>query len=170
MNWFFFVEKSTAIILLTVLSVYDIRTKRIPNRIVFTGMGIAFILFVINSIFRFDDGLHWIRLCLFVSIFFFGMTNLIGLGDIKLLMALSLITHPVSLCFAVALACLFMVVYAIIRNPRKTILKIQFSMLNVYRNSIPSVTRENEETIPFVPFLLAGYIVTTIVEVFVKCR
>jgi prepilin peptidase CpaA len=169
MCWFFLIEKITAITLLIILCVFDIKTKKIPNKIVFAGIGVSIILFVVSGICHFNNSNYWERLLLFVGIFFFGMTNWIGLGDIKLLMALSLITHPIYLCATVAIAAIFMMLYAIIKNPINTFTKIQFSLLNVYYRRIPSISKDNAETIPFVPFLLVGYIVITVVEVILIC-
>lgn len=152
-----------SLLLLAPATYWDIKEKRVPNFIVFPGMAVGLSLLVLKCIY---DGsiLSGIEnLGLFVLLFLFGMTGLLGLGDIKLLMALSLVNDPVTLLLSIALACLLIVFVQIVKQGRKIIAKLWAGFGMILTKKLTPVAR-NADTVPFVPYFLITFLVTFLTE------
>lgn|GEM_PF-702626 len=154
------IEPALSVILLIAASVADVRTKTIPNKITFPAMAIGLACILISAI-----TLHYyialvLRLVLFVLVFLFGMTGLIGLGDIKLIMALSLLNYPIIVLITVIAACVLLILIEVLLKPRETNRKITTGIVMVMTKRITKITKDNKETVAFAPFLFFGYLIT----------
>ena len=71
------------LIILIISAIFDKKTMRIPNWLTFGGMGAGLLITYIIS---YQAG--YINTGVILLLFFLGMTDFVGLGDLKLLMAL----------------------------------------------------------------------------------
>lgn len=152
-----------SLILLATSCIVDIKTQRIPNWLVLSGLvaaiGITLYCCICYGIWL----TALIRVVLFVCIFLFGMTRLIGMGDIKLLMVLSLLNEPVLLLLSVALACAILVVFQLIAKGKTAKDKVYMGMIMVLTKRKMNIEKTADNTIPFAPYLLMGYVIVQLI-------
>ena len=159
----YIVEFALSALLLIVASIFDIKTGKIPNWLVVLFAAIAIGSFILSLILLADYTIFY-RLILVIAVFLFGALRLIGLGDIKLIMVLALLNHPVTILLAVALACACVVCYALLKNPSQTRLQILSSLEILRTRSTKNATKNFR--VPFAPALAIGYCVIGGIQLF----
>ena len=148
-----------SLILLLLASIIDVKTKKIPNMLTFPAilLGIIWIFYTSISTHIFTEMIF--RLVLFVLIFFFGMTGLIGLGDIKLFMALSLLNSPFVLLSSIAIAGFLLVIVKLVQNPNETKQKMFSGIMMVRTKHIQKIDKDNNNTVAFAPYITTSYLI-----------
>lgn len=116
-------------------SVYDIRTHRIPNLLILAGGIVGILIMVINGNINITGTLLEL-LCLFVFSFF----NLMGMGDVKFWMMITIFIPLRYSAFGVAAGAAILIVYGLIKEKRY----------------VPNAAY------PFAPFMSAGVIMAEI--------
>lgn len=116
-------------------SVYDIRTHRIPNLLILAGGIVGILIMVINGNINITGTLLEL-LCLFVFSFF----NLMGMGDVKFWMMITIFIPLRYSAFGVAAGAAILIVYGLIKEKRY----------------VPNAVY------PFAPFMSAGVIIAEI--------
>jgi len=157
----FWVELFVSVVVLIVASIFDIKTRRIPNWLNFSAMLVSIGLSLWGVFGDEGSAQYLVRFLLFISIFFFGSLRLMGMGDIKLLMALALLNTPLQLLLAIACGAVMLVGFSLLRNGRKTIERVRYSLITVSERQIPKPVED--ELIPFAPYLTAGYILISLI-------
>lgn len=152
-------EIAISMLILAVFSVIDYDTKKVPNIAIFSFMGIGAVFLIVRECLVFQPVSLVLRLTLFVLLFLFGMTGLIGLGDIKLLMTLSLLNNPLRILSAVFIACILVIVYSVVKSPRQTINRLQSFLQLFYLTKSAQKSATNRTRIAFIPFIAIGYVV-----------
>lgn len=134
---------------LTLASFFDLKTNKIPNWITFPSIigGIVF------SVFFHQDWLWQIGFV--IGAFFFGMTGLLGLGDIKLLMALYAWNNITSASQAFLAASILVIIAGEILSRGNSRRGIQLAHTIYLTRSMPQ--DKSGIAIPFAPFLFVGY-------------
>lgn len=142
--------------LLLICTITDLKDRKIYNSVVFPVMLVGFLWVIAVSIAASYANLG--RLLVFVGVFMFGATGLIGLGDIKLCMALSLLTPPIILLIVILAAEILLLTTQFLWAPAKTLEKVQVG-LYAFRTRGLSKLKKNVATegIPFAPFLAISY-------------
>lgn len=137
---------------LIICAVFDLKCRKVPNAITLPLMLCGLLLTALTELLLLPYKL------LFAScLFFFGMTGLLGLGDIKLLMSLGLAWKPEYALFSAALSSLFIFLHHIIRKQTGLRPLLQRSCLCLLRLR-PTQERTNDNSVPFAPYLLFSYI------------
>lgn len=116
-------------------SVYDIRTHRIPNLLILAGGIVGILIMIINGNINISGTLLEL-LCLFVFSFF----NLMGMGDVKFWMMITIFIPLRYSAFGVAAGAAILIVYGLIKEKRY----------------VPGAAY------PFAPFMSAGVIIAEI--------
>ena len=149
-----------------ICTITDCKYKKIPNLITFPFMLIGVGILIFYKTNNFESVQIFPRIMLFIMIFILGATNLIGKGDIKLLMGVSLINSPIAICLSLATACLFFIIYIFIKNPKEANEKIFVGLIEIKSNqkTTTNITMNKNKAIPFVPYLLAGYLIIQILR------
>lgn len=155
-------ELALSLLILAIFSVVDQSTKRVPNAAVFSFMALSVVCLIIRECLIFQPSLLIPRIVLFILLFFFGMTGLIGLGDIKLLMTLSLLNDPIRILLAVFIACVLVVIYAVVKSPRQTINRLQSFLQLFYLTKSAKKSTTNRMRIAFIPYIAIGYVIACI--------
>lgn len=140
-------------------AIMDVSSRRIPNKItaplilvglVFTGYTAPFDYISKGSA--------------LILIFIFGCTRLgerlyqvIGMGDVKLIMALCTLWQPVYAAVTVVIAALIMSVAQFIRRPGSIKATVHSSLQFLCGGYIPP-ERTAQNTAPFAPYYLAAYV------------
>lgn len=151
---------ATSVISLAVIAIstaLDVKRNRIPNYITFPFLLLG-LVFCATDAFRSGDVFTLIiRICSSAAMFLLGMANLIGLGDIKLLMGLFLMNNPIVIWLSLLAATIILILYQLILHPKKTSKRITATLtaLSLRVKPVP----ESKTMIPFAPFLLSGYII-----------
>lgn len=153
------IEATATAILLLICSICDMLTERIPNKIIFPAMLIS--LGWCIYIFTVDAWSGGLRLLLCIAIFAFGALDLIGLGDIKVFMALALLNPPVKTLLSIAIGAIVFVVVQVIFFPKETWSRINFSIISLQSNNTKAIPKLKESDaknkFQFVPCLMFGY-------------
>lgn len=146
----FYIQSGIAAVICLAAAVFDIRTGKIPNQLTFPAIiaGIIFSCFVspISAV-LIDCGV-------IIAWFFLGMTNFMGLGDIKLVMALTawIGWKPTIFSFIFSILCLC--VYAAVINPLETGIYVGNWKQRLRLRKIP--VNKKSTKYKFAPFMLIG--------------
>jgi Flp pilus assembly protein protease CpaA len=148
----FIIQAVIAAVTCLAAAIFDIKTNQIPNKLTFPVISIGLILTLITQpittfIIAFVAIIIW---------FFLGMTNFMGLGDIKLVMAITAIggCHMGIISFIIGI--LFLCLFALVTNPietgvyvHKMLRRLRFKKEPIYKGSTKY---------KFAPFLFLGVI------------
>ncbi len=135
---------------LIISTVTDLRNRKIYNWITFPAMIIGLLTagFPLHAT-------AYVRLAWMTGCFFFGMLGIIGLGDLKLIMAVIALRGYMEAIWMVACGAIVMLLYLLIRER-----KLMMQTLQGYFRSVVYKTDMIPRTgkaYPFAPFLAVGY-------------
>lgn len=136
-------------------SIIDNRTNKIPNYISFSFITMGFLWCLM-----FDTYNIWSSLLAVIGLFFFGMFGLMGIGDIKLLMGISLYCGYKTMLLTVMISLLLLALTEFILAPKKTVIVIR----DVFIGKL-SVYDGNKK--PFSVYILFGLLISFIFNVFI---
>lgn len=151
-----YVEATFSVLVLIMASIFDIKTRKIPNWYILCSAILALIISSFHLI-LFSNYRVLLRLVFVVFVFLFGSLRLIGLGDIKLIMVLAILNHPITILLSIALACICILCYAALKKPSETRLQVS-SGLEILRTRNTKNALKNF-CVPFAPALTIGYCV-----------
>ncbi len=163
MDWNYIIPFIISITLLILATITDIKYKKIPNIITLMGMCVGVIYQIISSIILHSYNSLIINLISIIALFFIGMTGILGLGDIKLLIALTALNGIMPAVMTAGFGSLYVIVVSLITKTReateelKTGIQTLLFKLPIYQNG---------KSVPFAPYMLAGYISTRILNCF----
>ena len=144
------IETIVTFIVLGLSTLVDIIQKRIPNWITFPSI----LTGILYSVLYTPDWPE--KIIILILLFFFGMAKLMGLGDIKLLMALFVWNPTYIAAFTFLAASLLAILAGEIKSPGNT----QKSLTRAYLFAITrSLGAVSSQKIVFAPYLLFGYII-----------
>ena len=144
-----------ALITLLLASYYDVKKRVIPNWITLGASLLGVILLIIG----------WNKVNFFIlipTIFLLllgGYINFIGMGDVKLLIALSVLTSPYIMMLTLCLGALSSIIFYYFNKEKRQEIKV--GLIKII--NLKDFTLEGTK-IPFAPFLTIGYILTIILE------
>lgn len=146
------ISVALCLLALSVSSVYDVKYRRVPNAVTFPMMLAGLLLTYLM-----EFNLLPYKLLFASCLFFFGMTGLLGLGDIKLLIGLGLVWKPEYALFCAALASLFIFLHHILRRRTGLGSLFQKSCLCILHLQ-PTQERNTDNSASFAPYLFLAYI------------
>lgn len=129
---------------LVIASYFDIKNHKIPNKLTLPLIVVSTILFVLNPLKTALDLLS------IPVLFFLGVFGVMGFGDVKLLMSVSLMFGYKFTFQSIVLALISLVIYVLIKDA-----KCVFDAL-INLNRISSKSRRYA----FAPFILVGCVCT----------
>lgn len=138
------------IIFLVIASVMDIKTMRIPNYLTLSAFGTGLVLSFINCGWK----TALIRLTVVVALFFVYMLHLLAGGDIKMLMALTMLQGPIAMLVSVIIGNLVLLGITAIRSPQMAADYIRSGLF--FMNGVEYGV--DKRKVPFSPYVLTGYI------------
>lgn len=142
-------QAGVLLVILTIATIWDIRTKKIPNLLILSGLIGGFLrMSSVNSVI-------WAIIFL-VILLLFSSLRLIGNGDIKLWMVISLFTGILGSCIIMLFAVGLFFLYGLIRYKKAALHIYITSFTNLATKQ--GIKRYTGIEIPFAPFMLAGYI------------
>lgn len=149
----FILRAILAAVICLAAAIFDIKTKRIPNSLTFSTICIG----IIFSAFTRSMTENLIIIGVIIVWFFLGMTNFLGLGDIKLIMAVTAIGGWQMGLFSFVVGILLLCLFALICNPIETGIYIKkfFRRLRFKKEPIYKKSTKYK----FVPFMFVGVIV-----------
>ncbi|MCR5479039.1 MAG: A24 family peptidase [Ruminococcus sp.] len=145
-----------AAIVLIIAAIFDIKKQRIPNSLTFPAFFVGLILMCITENFQ----TILINIICVLAIFLFGATGILGLGDIKLLMALTVLYGWSSTLLSFALASVILLIFTSFVNPVETWIYITKFFRRIRREKVPFNKKATKYV--FAPFLLFGAVITYI--------
>lgn len=150
-----------ALLGMVVASIIDIRARKIPNRLTLPMAVIG----LVGSIWLFPYSLitKGIVALLFLVL---GGLKLMGMGDVKLLIGVSLLTDFGSVCFAVILGGIFFVALQLILHFSKTKMALKIGLFSILAKNLSMAQSGRERGIPFAPYLCVGFIVGELLLIF----
>lgn len=143
-------------IVMSISSVIDIKTKKVPN---WLTMMFIFISFLITSIFNRDILLSSIA-CVAV-LFVLCDLGIAGGGDIKLLMGVSLLCGWKVSLFTLAIASISLIVFTVITNFKEVLNQTKKFCHNMMFKDFSSL--KDGKGYSFAPHLTVGFVITSIV-------
>lgn len=138
--------------LLVITAWTDSKSRKIPNQIIFPVLACCIFKALIDAV-----NLDFINLLFLGACFFAGMLPGLGLGDIKLIMCVGVITEPFWALMDTALASILVLIVYSIRNPVGAFLRVQ----SFFRHPFPvkkGTVKLKNNSVPFAVYLLAAYI------------
>lgn len=135
--------------LLLISSYTDLKRRKVYNSITFPAMAAGLILCAATSAIHLPG-----RMISLAVWFFMGALHLMGMGDLKLLMAVCAIWGFRTSLFSLLFGCLFLAAYSTVMDPKE----MKDAVINVrnflfYHTPVPTKGRK---TYPFAVFLSAG--------------
>lgn len=145
-----YVTLALTTILLLLASINDILYYKVPNKITFPAMIIGLLLcgfpFTVKSYYR----LTW----LFIF-FFIGMFRIMGMGDLKLCMAVLCLRGPMETAIMMFVGSVLLFIYCLLSDKEET-LDFLKSLLNNFLYHT-GVLKLSNNVYPFALFLALGY-------------
>ena len=147
----FITTSITAAVITLAAAVFDKKTGKIPNKLTFS----AIIIGIVMTMF-FRPPLWWLTFAIIAALFFFGMTGVIGLGDLKLFMAVTAIGGWKMFLTVFASSMLLMCLCAFVFD-RQRFYMYAFKTLRRFKGNRLKI----DETVKyyFAPFIFAGVII-----------
>lgn len=136
-------------------AVCDIKSGKIPNTVTFSGIVLGLLFH-----FSFDE---WIRIFAgLVFIFFFGMLGLMGMGDIKLWMAIMSLSGFSDSCFIIAGAAALFIIYQLVKDHKKTVQICRLTVESLFTNR--KIIRFEQKGYPFAPYVLVSCLMYCLIQ------
>lgn len=144
----------TVIILL--IAVYtDVRYRKIPNIIVFPSMAIGLLL--CGFPFRWES---YYRLIWVFFFFFLGSFRLMGMGDLKLCMAITILRGIEESSLMLFFGSISLLVYCFITERNNTLLMLKDTYYFFAYNT--KIIKRSDKQYPFAVFLSIGYVLAVL--------
>lgn len=128
----------------------DMSDRRVPNAVTFGGMATGLILVALNS--PKEAGIRF--LCL-IFLFFFGTLRLMGMGDLKLCMAVTALRGMQEGSLTLLFGALLMIVYCLLTDSKNTALTLKDTV--VFFTTGNPIPKRSDRLYPFAAFLALGY-------------
>ena len=143
------IKEILAVLLCLVAAYYDKKTLRIPNTLTFGSLFLGLCLSSSWEEFGF-------KILGIVFLFFFGMFRFMGMGDLKLWMALCAILGFLDSAYAIGIGAFLLILHGLLQDPKETlqIIKLTFSQF-IY---IKKVQPFEQKEYAFAPYILCGLI------------
>ena len=139
-----------AMTMLTVCAYTDMRDRKVLNIITFPMMAIGLILSSFVSL-----ELLFLRFLCLLLFFLFGMMRIMGMGDLKLLMALTALRGIYETTYTMFFAALLLIIYCAMERPKETALVMKdTAMFLAVRRKIKT---RSETRYPFAVFIAIAY-------------
>jgi Flp pilus assembly protein protease CpaA len=138
-------------VMMILASITDARSMRIPNIITFSGMTLGCVYIAMLA-----PDVWLLRGTAALTLFLAGSLGVMGLGDIKLLMAVSLLMGPWCAGFCLGAGCLLLVAFEFAKRPGETSAAIADGTRALLRLDLFMGT-ENGKKKAFAPYMAAGY-------------
>jgi len=152
------IELSAAFIVLMLASVWDIRQRRIPNAVTFPAILLGLTL---TGIFKL--GSMPLTIAVLVLLFFFGTLNLMGQGDVKLIMALVAICGASVALISAGLAAIIIVGVQLLLYPKETVSDVKNALSALITTDFKRINKEGR-TVPFAPYILTGFTILVVYQ------
>ena len=147
-----YIQFTAALVTLILASIWDIRTHRIPNAVTIPAILIGLVL---TAIFRLDT--MPLTVIALVLLFFFGALNLMGQGDIKLIMAITAICGLTAALISTGIAAILIVGIQILLYPNETASEAKNVLSALFSMKLKKIDKDGR-SVPFAPYILAGFI------------
>ena len=141
--------------LLIAASYTDIKYRKIPNELVIVGTVIGLIL--IGSLKAF-----FIQIFIFLFLFMLSALHIMGAGDIKLWMMITVYTGFYQSCIIMSVAALLLCFYAFVLSNREARLILRHMFLSLRTRTKPIIIEQTQYA--FAPFICASAILWTIIR------
>ena len=140
-------------IAVTAIGAYtDCRWQRVPNLLTFPAMGAG-----ILCSFCMGWEIGAARIVLLLAFFVLGMFNLMGMGDLKLLMAIGALSGVTCTLITFAISEILLLLHQWILDRKKTALDIHAGLLSILTRHFDSGLGTGRKVV-FGPYALAGLI------------
>lgn len=150
--YLYFIRVTIAIAFLTQAAVIDHRTRRVPNVLTFPMMITGLLFNIFLSPYRLPEIGATLLICLL-----FGLLPGVGMGDIKLLMGMSIYLSGINTMLALALASVLVLAVQFIREPKATLWMVFLRRLKPVSKEEASY-KSDWNSVPFAPYLLCSII------------
>lgn len=150
MNWITIV---ISLVVAALAAIWDIRTRKIPNFLTFPAMlfGIIYACTMGTEI-----GLE--RILLLIVLFMIGASNLFGIGDLKLIMAIGALNGTLCMGITVAFAALLIIIWDAITHWREAWIDIKAGCRFIFTLNFDK-SYGTQRSVKFAPYIFAGLII-----------
>nr|WP_303183310.1 prepilin peptidase [Lachnoclostridium phocaeense] len=137
-------------------ALYDRRSFRIPNQVVFPGMLAGLLL---------SDSLPelGLKLLALAALYLFGMTRLMEAGDLKLWMMVSCIIGFTDSCLIILFANLFLILKIYVEKPVETACLLKTVFVQLY--SLKRMAIAKEKGYAFAPYVFCVTFVYVLIQI-----
>ena len=152
----FQVFRYTVLLAVCVLTAaWDIKKGRIPNTVVLAGV-------ILGFVFRFSID-EWLSILAgLIFIFFFGMLGLMGMGDIKLWMAVMALSNFSASCFIIAGAAALFILYRLLKDRKNAVQVCRLAVESLLANR--KIIKFEQKGYPFAPYVLVSCLMYCLIQ------
>lgn len=145
-------------LMLVVTSATDLLHRRIPNAVTLPAVAVGLILTAVCK-----ENLLFV-VAVIIGLFFIGMLGIFGSGDLKLMMAITVLCGVIPMLMCVGIASVGVLALELLRNPRQAVQTVREGI-----GLLTGRTKSNVQgrRIPFAPYLLFGFTLWLTVYMFI---
>lgn len=153
MDW---ITVAISLVIAALAAIWDIRTGKIPNFLTFPSMLFGTIYACAMGT---ETGLE--RILLLVVLFVIGSSNIFGMGDLKLIMAIGALNGIFCIGITVAFAAFMVIIMDVIRNRQKAWIDIKAGYRSLSELKFDK-RYGTERSVKFAPYLFVGLVIGVI--------
>lgn len=142
---------TASLVVAATAAILDLKRGRIPNWLTFPAM----LLGVLYIFWQYGAGMGAERCILLLALFLAGALSIIGMGDLKLLMALGALNGGVCLAVTVLTAALLLLTVELIRHREETQKDIRAGLYSIFKFQFDSSLGTGRK-VKFAPYILYG--------------
>jgi len=154
MNWWDLISIAVTIGMLIAAAILDKKTLKVPNYLTFPGFFAGTILCVLSNGFG-EMGLRFITIAVLFLVY---MTKILAGGDIKLLMALTMLHGTLGMLITLVLANIVLLVWKLIQSRKEAVEAIRDGLFLMNGWGSSTYSDNDARKIALAPYMLIGFI------------
>ena len=156
------IQTLVALTVLILAAIWDVKNRRIPNAVTLPAILLGLILTA-----AFDLKAIPLTFIALILLFFFGALNLMGQGDVKLIMTLTAICSLSVALLSTGIAAILLVAIQLLLHPNETVRNIKNSFGVLFTMDFKRIDNKGR-SVPFAPYILAGFVCLTLCRLILR--
>ena len=154
MNWWDLISIAVTIGMLIAAAILDKKTLKVPNYLTFPGFFAGIILCILSNGFG-EMGLRFITIAILFLVY---MTKILAGGDIKLLMALTMLHGTLGMLITLILANIVLLVWKLIQSRTEAVTAIKDGLFLINGWGSSTYSDNDARKIALAPYMLIGFV------------
>lgn len=154
------------LIIVLIAAVFDCKTKKIPNWLILAGLITGILM---NIVYKATLTDIFVKIAVMVVILIFGSFRLLGMGDIKLWLVMTLLIGGIYSSVIICSGSILLIIYAIIKDKGEAFRTVFISAYDTVSNKRinKDIKEISSKGYPLAVFLIIPTVVITIVKILI---